>query len=197
MENTMSQINTEKYVKKMLEEGLGLDLTDPNLKDTPKRVAKMLHQELLHNIIEEFPGESFSKFPNTHNYSQIILMDHIHFTSMCSHHFLPFEGVAFFAYIPDGFLVGASKMARLIEHYGARPQLQENLCHEIMNRFVEVVRPKGAMLITRAIHGCMTSRGVKQYANAGMTTSVISGCFNDPTVREECMDLIKLSTVLR
>lgn len=193
----MDQKLTELYLTKVLTEGLGLDLTDPNLKDTPKRISKMFIQEMFHNTNEEFPEESFSKFPNEHCYDQIILMDHIHFTSMCSHHFLPFEGLGFFAYIPNDYLVGASKMARLIEHYGARPQLQENLCHEVLNRFVDVIQPKGAMLVLRALHGCMSSRGVKQYANAGMTTSAIHGCLIGQEGREEVMNLIQLSTMLR
>lgn len=193
----MNQKKIELGVEMMLKEGLGLDMTDPNLKDTPKRVGKMYATELLHNVNEEYPEEAFSKFPNSHNYSQIILMDNIHFVSTCSHHLLPFVGVGFFAYIADQYLAGASKMARLIEHYGARPQLQENLCHEVINRFVDVMKPKGAMIVLRAIHGCMSCRGVKQYANSGMTTSAIYGCFEDPACRAEAMGLIQLSATLR
>ena len=91
-------------------------------------------------------------------------------------------------------LVGASKPARIIAHYAARPQLQENLCHQVMNRFVEVIKPRGAMLVMRAIHGCMSCRGVKQYDNSGMTSSAIHGVFEKPEVRAEAMSLIHLST---
>lgn len=183
----------EEYMHKILSEGLGLNMLDPNLIDTPKRIAKMYCRELFHNVGEEFPESKFRSFPNEKNYSQIVMVDNIHFTSMCSHHFMPFTGKAWFLYIPDEKLVGVSKIPRIVEHYAARPQLQENLCHEIMNRFVEVIKPKGVMLVMRAIHGCMSCRGVRQYANSGMTSSAIYGVFNDAAVREEAMNLIQMS----
>lgn len=192
----MNQSLTELYIHKMLVEGLGLDLNDPNLVDTPKRMAKMYHTELFHNVGEEFPAESFSTFPNDENYSQIIMVDNVHFDSMCSHHFMPFTGKAWFLYIPGERLAGVSKLPRLIEHYSARPQLQENLCHQIMNRFVEVMQPIGAMLVMRAIHGCMSCRGVRQYNGTGMTSSAIYGTFKEEATRLEGMGLIQLSTHL-
>ncbi len=185
---------TRFYIEKMLTEGLGFDLTDPNLTDTPRRIAKMYTTELFHNVGEEFPEADFRKFPNDKKYDQIMMVDNIHFTSMCSHHFMPFTGKAWFLYIPNEFdLIGVSKIPRLVEHYAARPQLQENLCHEILNRFIDVMKPKGAMLVMRAIHGCMSCRGVKQYNNTGMTSSAIYGSFKQQETREEGMDLIRLS----
>jgi GTP cyclohydrolase I len=186
----------EMYIHKLLVEGLGLDLNDPNLIDTPKRIAKMYCQELFHNVGEEFPEEDFRSFPNNEKYSQIVMVDNINFTSMCSHHFMPFSGKAWFLYIPDKTLVGVSKLPRLVEHYAARPQLQENLCHQIMNRFVEVVKPLGAMLVMRAIHGCMSCRGVRQYNNTGMVSSSIYGTFTHDATRAEGMSLIQLSSHL-
>jgi GTP cyclohydrolase I len=192
----MKQDVVELNFHRLMDEGLGLDMKDPNLVDTPRRVAKMFAQELFHNVGEEFPEEDFRLFPNDKNYSQIIMVDNIHFVSTCSHHFVPFVGKAWFLYIPDQHLVGVSKLPRLVEHYSARPQLQEGLCHEVMNRFIDVVKPKGAMIVMRAIHGCMSNRGVRQYDNCGMTSSAISGAFNDPATREEAMNLIQLSTHL-
>jgi GTP cyclohydrolase I len=195
----MNQDVVEHYFKLLMEEGLKFDLTDPNMKDTPKRVAKMLCKELFHAVNKEFPEKDFSKFPNTEKYNQITMLDNIHFTSVCSHHFLPFSGKAWFLYIPGAFemkeseLIGASKPARLIAHYAARPQLQENLCHQVINRFVEVMKPAGVMLVSRCIHGCIACRGVKQYDNAGMTTSAIYGAFENPATRAEAMNLILLS----
>src|SRR5574337_83306 len=119
------------------------------------------------------------------------MIDNIHFTSVCSHHFLPFTGKAWFLYIPNEHdLIGASKMPRLVAHYAARPQLQENLCHEVLNRFVEVMQPKGAMLVMRAVHGCMSCRGVRQYNGTGMTSSAIYGSFTQESTRSEGMALI-------
>lgn len=190
----MNQELTRHYIQMMLSEGLGFDLTDPNLKDTPTRIAKMYCTELFHNTEREYPAEDFRMFPNEHKYDQIVMVDNIHFTSMCSHHFMPFSGKAWFLYIPGDNLVGVSKLPRLVEHYAARPQLQENLCHEVLNRFIEVVEPKGAMLVMRAVHGCMSCRGVLQYADCGMTSSALYGSFaNHQATREEAMALIALS----
>jgi GTP cyclohydrolase I len=186
----------EKYVadsfRQLLANGLGLDLTDPNLKDTPERVAKMLCRELLLNIDGEFDG--YTCFPNEDKYSQIVMIDNIHFVSMCSHHFLPFEGKAWILYIPNKLLPGASKAARVVEFYAQRPQLQERLCHQILNNFVDKVKPLGCMVYLRAIHQCMRCRGVKQYSGAGMSTSAINGVFDREAVaREEALDMIKMS----
>ena len=182
---------TKDYLEDVIEEGLGLNLNDPNYKDTPERITKMYHNEFFKNI--DTPFTDFALFPNSHTYDQIILSGPIHFTSMCSHHFLPFYGQAWLLYIPNDNLIGLSKIARLIEHYSARPQLQEHLCHEIINMFVYSVKPLGAMLVMKATHCCMSCRGANQ-PNTKMITSVVSGCFVEhPTTKEEGLELIKLS----
>jgi len=188
----------EKYVadrfRQILVNGLGLDMTDANLKDTPERVAKMLCRELLSNIDGEFDG--YTSFPNEDGYSQIVMIDNIHFVSMCSHHFLPFEGKAWILYIPDKLLPGASKAARVVEFYAQRPQLQERLGHQILNNFVEKMQPLGCMVYIRAIHQCMRCRGVKQYSGAGMSTSALKGVFDkEPVARNEALDMIKMSMI--
>ena len=180
----------ESLFRKLMEDGLGFDLSDPNLCDTPARVARMYCEEFFCNCCEEFAD--FKAFPNIHNYNQIIISDLISFVSVCSHHFLPFTGQGWVLYIPDDKLIGASKPARLIEHYAARPQLQENLCHEVLNSLVAGISPKGAMVVLRAIHGCMKCRGVRQM-KSGMGTSAVEGAFKQPDVKAEGMDLIKLS----
>ena len=180
----------ESLFRKLMEDGLGFDLSDPNLYDTPARVARMYCEEFFRNCKEEFTD--FKAFPNTHEYNQIIISDLISFVSVCSHHFLPFSGQGWILYIPDDKLIGASKPARLIEHYAARPQLQENLCHEVLNSFVSGVRPQGVMVVLRAIHGCMKCRGVRQ-EKSGMGTSAVQGAFKKADVKAEGMDLIKLS----
>lgn len=191
---TMDINAVEHYFAMLMQVGLGFDMNDPNLIDTPSRIARMYCEELFKNVDKEYPEEDFRKFPNTKKYNQVTMIDNIHFTSVCSHHFLPFVGKAWFLYIPNEYdLIGASKMPRIIEHYAARPQLQENLCHEVIERFVEVMQPKAAMLVMRAIHGCMACRGVNQYNNTGMTSSAIYGGFNDATTRSEAMSLIQLS----
>ncbi len=182
-------------MEKFLAEGLGLDLTDPNLAETPARVSKMFCRELLNGIDKEYEG--FTSFPNEHNYDQIIISDNIHFSSICSHHLNPFIGKAWVLYMPDLRLIGLSKMARMVEHYAARPQLQENLCHNVMNCLVSATEPKGAMVLMRATHSCMTCRGVKQYAGAGMITSAVYGSFLEGSVKLEALELIKFSILDR
>lgn len=189
----MRKDKVEFFFRKLMEEGLGLDLTDANLVDTPARVARMYCDELLCNIDKEFI-DSTTVLPNEKGYDQIILLDRIFFVSMCSHHFLPFLGHAWILYVPDKFLVGASKPSRLLSHYAARPQLQEHLCHEVIEVFDREVEPKGSMVAIRAVHGCMKCRGVKQYSGSGMMSSAVSGIFlDDPFMEVKGLEMIKIS----
>lgn len=186
----------EKIVKDAfvvaLRDGLGFDLNDPNLVDTPERMARMYCHEFFRNVHKDF--DDFKAFPNKHKYNQIIMSDCIHFVSVCSHHFLPFSGKAWILYIPGDKLVGASKMSRLVEHYSRRPQLQENLCHEILNRFDQALSPEGVMVVMRAEHGCMMYRGAYQYGGASFVTSAVSGSFSsDPYLEQKGFDLIRIS----
>ena len=115
------------------------------------------------------------------------------FVSMCSHHFLPFTGLCWVAYLPDKHLIGASKPARLVNHYASRPQLQERLAQDVLDNFVEHVKPKGAMVLMRAVHGCMKCRGVRQQ-HGGMMDSALYGMFkSDQAARTEVLDLVKIS----
>lgn len=190
----------------LMDIGLGLDMSDPNLKDTPDRVARMFCREFFKNVGVEYTD--WKAFPNSKNYSEIVLFDLITFTSYCSHHFLPFTGLAWFMYIPKplvipsaahklgGLLVGASKPARAVEHYAQRPQLQEDLGHDVITSFNKAVNPLGSMLVMRAKHGCIQCRGVKQ-TRSGLTTSIVTGCFlEDPTIKNEGLDLIKISLLM-
>lgn len=181
----------EKYVSLMLTEGLGFDLSDPNLTDTPKRIAKMYCNEFFAKCDCEF--DSFRAFPNEKGYDQIILLDTVFFVSTCAHHFLPFTGHAWLAYLPGDKLVGASKPARLINHYAARPQLQETLCHDALGCFVKHMQPRGASVVIRGSHGCMKCRGAKQ-PNSGMVTAAHYGeMLTSSTAKSEVFELIKLS----
>ena len=172
-----------------LQEVLGLDLTDANLNGTPDRIARMWANEFCKNIDREF--EDYSSFPNTYNYDSIIVSDTIEFVSMCSHHFLPFYGKGWVAYMPNERLVGLSKMSRAIQHYAARPQLQENLCHQVLNNFNTYVKPKGCMVILKAVHGCIACRGAMQ-PNQKMITSAVSGVAKELSFKSEVFSLINL-----
>ncbi len=201
----MDQSLVESRMKEILEKGLGLDMTDPNLIDTPARIAKMYCKELFSGLTE--PPPKITTFPNTDSYDEIIMMDNIPFVSTCSHHFLPFQGLAWFAYIPakyslysayeGGELSGASKIARIIHYFASRPQLQERLTQQIVDHFVGIVRPLGVMLVMRAVHGCMACRGVKTGNYAGLMTSKVYGSFKEnSSSRNEALQMIQMSIKL-
>jgi len=186
----MKESVVEACLGQMITAGLGFSLEDPNLIDTPKRMAKMYCQEFFTNVGKEFTD--FKSFPNEEGYTEIIVFPPISFISTYSHHFLPFFGTAWLAYIPNDKLIGASKPARLVQHYAARPQLQENLCNQVIDAFENAMRPEGCMVVMEAVHMCMISRGVKQPNNGGMITSSIRGNFFKDSVKQEALKLMGL-----
>ena len=189
----MNEAIVRECLIRMLSEGLGLDLSDPNLKDTPDRIARTYCREFFAGLNPDNVPK-ITVFPNNDNYNEIIMLDNIPFVSMCSHHFLPFQGLAWFLYIPGDLLIGASKISRIITYFAARPQLQERLTPQIMNFFIRNIAPRGAMLVMRAIHNCMSCRGIKQGLDGGMTTSSVYGSFaENENTRNEGLELIKLS----
>jgi GTP cyclohydrolase I len=169
-------------------EALGLDLTDPNLTDTPMRVARS-YGELFAGLRPDAEPE-LRTFPNTDGYSQIVAVTGIPFYSLCAHHFLPFSGVAHVAYLPKGRVVGLSKLARVVEYYARRPQIQERLTEQVIGLLDRKLRPAGAMAVIEAKHFCMEMRGVSK-PGAMTTTSAFRGAFGDPATRQEFLDLLK------
>jgi len=166
---------------------LGLDMADPNLVETPERVAKM-YLELFAGLSEGAePRVTF--FPNEEGYTSMVMEKDIPFYSLCSHHFVPFYGHAHVAYIPNESIVGLSKMARIVEFYARRPQLQERLTEQIASFMAEKLDPQGVMVVIEARHLCVEMRGVKK-PGALTVTSAIRGIFNTKPVREEFLDLL-------
>lgn len=186
----MNFAKVEEHFRNLLKEGLEFDLNDSNLMDTPNRIARMYCTEFFVNVGKEFTD--FKSFPNTYKYDQIIMSDRISFVSICAHHFLPFTGFAWILYIPAERLIGASKMARLVNHYSKRPQIQENLCHEILDRFDTAVNPQGCMVFMKGIHDCMRCRGALQ-SNSGMITSAVKGVFAEASLEAKGLEMIKIS----
>ena len=189
----MSQEKVEKLFGEILCE-MGVDWRlNPHLADTPKRMAKMFCTEILAK--QEEPN--ITTFKNE-GFDEIILLDNIPFTSVCSHHMVFFSGLAYFSYIPNELLAGASKIARVIQYLSKKPQVQESLSVEIMDAIYKAVAPKGAMLVMRAVHSCMSCRGANTGLEAGMITSVTRGCFRDNlATRQEALELIKLSVAVK
>ncbi len=153
---------------KLLLEGMGEDVNREGLKETPTRVARM-YEELLSGMggsAKEHLSKTFEASD-----SQIVLERDITFYSICEHHLMPFFGKIHIAYIPDGQVVGISKLARTVEVYAARLQIQERLTAEIADAIMENLRPKGVMVLVSAEHMCMTMRGVKKPGSQTVTAA--------------------------
>ena len=169
------------HVRGILTE-LGLDLADPNLAETDRRVARM-YGELFHGL-QEGAEPAITVFPNEERYSAMVMEKRIPFYSMCAHHLVPFYGHAHLAYIPNDSILGLSKFARILEFYAKRPQLQERLTEQVADYLWSTLEPLGAMVVIEARHLCVEMRGVKK-PGALTVTSAIRGCFDDRTVRAE------------
>lgn len=179
MENAiMEKESTKVFLIKTIFDKLGLDSNHPHLKNTPERMKKMMEEELFSSVGKELPQENTTTF-ESEGYDEIIMLDNIPFTSICAHHCLPFSGLVFLLYVPRYSIIGASKPARIIDFHCKKPQIQEKLGIDIMDDFISIVRPQGAMLVMRATHSCMSCRGVKTGSNAGMTTCITRGTFRD------------------
>ncbi|MBA7551863.1 GTP cyclohydrolase 1 [subsurface metagenome] len=164
---------------------------DPNregLKETPKRMIKSWKE--LFSGYKENPKELIKTFKEGTCNEMVILKD-IDFFSMCEHHFLPFFGKIFLGYVPNGRVVGVSKLVRLIEVYSRRLQIQEKMTTEIADTLMDGLKPLGVMVVCKAQHLCMISRGVKKQ-NVIMVTSAVRGVFDkEIETRNEFMELIK------
>ena len=156
---------------------------DLHTEDTPRRVVKA-YEELLSGVGKDAAMALNTHF-DEHHYNQMITVANIEFVSMCSHHLLPFHGVAHFAYIPDGKVVGLSKIPRMIDILAHRPQVQERLTQQIVDTFQSVVGPLGCGVMLEAWHACMGIRGVRK-PEAMMRTTALTGLFlTKPEVKEE------------
>ncbi len=175
------------HVRGILAE-LGLDLTDPNLRETDRRVAR-LYAEMFSGL-REGSRPQVTCFPNDEGYRAMVMEKEIPFYSMCAHHLVPFYGHAHMAYIPNDRILGLSKFARILEFYGKRPQLQERLTEQVVGFLEQELRPQGAMVVIEARHLCVEMRGVKK-PGAVTVTSAIRGTFYKKEVREEFLDLLR------
>ncbi|MEE3233792.1 MAG: GTP cyclohydrolase I FolE [Candidatus Latescibacterota bacterium] len=167
---------------------LGLDLDDPHLQGTPARVGRM-YLEIFRGLVDQAEPE-ITCFPNDEKYSNMVVVRNIEFFSVCSHHMIPFFGCAHIAYIPSEKIIGLSKIARIVEFYARRPQLQERLTEQVVDFIDEKLHPTGAMAVLEARHLCMEMRGVEK-TGAETTTSALRGCFEEPRVRDEFFELIR------
>lgn len=160
---------------RLILEGIGEDINREGLLETPDRIARM-YEELAAGYTDDAAAHLKKRFHVDSN--DIVMEKDIHFYSFCEHHMLPFYGTATIAYIPDGEVVGLSKIARTLEVYAKRFQLQERLTAQIADAFMEELNPKGVMVRIEAEHMCMTMRGIKK-PGAKTVTIVTRGAFDE------------------
>jgi GTP cyclohydrolase IA len=179
----------EPHVRAILEE-LGEDPNRDGLERTPDRVARSFR--FLTKGYEEEPVKILNNALFDVTYDEMVVVKDIDFFSLCEHHMLPFYGRVHVAYIPNGKVVGLSKIPRLVEMFARRLQVQERLTMQIAETIEKVLAPKGVGVVTEAIHLCMMMRGVQQQ-NAFALTSSLKGLFQaDPKTRSEFMELIRV-----
>jgi len=158
------------------------------LLDTPRRIADM-YEEIFAGLRTD--PYKFLEVTFDEAYSEMVVLKDIPFYSMCEHHFAPFHGVAHVAYIPQGRVVGLSKLARVVDTFARRPQVQERLTAQVVDTIMEGLQPKGAAVVIQAEHLCLTMRGIKK-AGAKMVTSAVRGIFKDnPATRAEFQSILR------
>ena len=160
------------------------------LRETPGRVARM-YEELFSGLNSD-PGQHLET-AFTEAYDELVVLRDIPFNSMCEHHLMPFEGVAHVAYLPNGQVVGISKLARVVDDFARRPQVQERLTSQIADLLMQRVRAKGVAVVMRATHTCMTCRGIKKAGSMMITSAVRGTCKSDARTRGEVISLLHCS----
>jgi GTP cyclohydrolase I len=186
----MSGIDTtriEKAVREIIE-ALGEDPDREGLVDTPQRVASF-YAEVFEGLHRD-PGEVVDAFFGDEHYQEIVMVREIPFYSMCEHHFVPFHGQAHVAYIPKGRVTGLSKLARLVDGFARRPQMQERLTAQVADALTERLEPLGVMVVVEAEHLCMSMRGVRKPGATTVTSAVRGIMESHPATRAEAMSLL-------
>ena len=166
---------------------IGDDPEREGLLETPRRIAEM-YTEIFSGMHTD-PAE-YLKVGFEVAHDEMVLLRNIPFYSMCEHHFLPFHGEAHVGYVPDGRVVGISKLARVVEGFARRPQIQEQLTSQIANAIMDALQPDGVAVVIEAEHLCMTMRGVKK-PGSRMVTSAMRGRFKESALtRAEFLSLV-------
>lgn len=166
---------------------LGEDVEREGLQKTPERVAKAM--QYLTTGYQQDARDILNSAKFTESYSEMVIVKDIELYSLCEHHMLPFFGKAHIAYIPNGYITGLSKLARVVDVYARRLQVQERMTHQILDAIQDTLQPLGVAVVIEAQHLCMMMRGV-QKQNSVTTTSAFSGQFEDGRTRSEFMRLL-------
>jgi GTP cyclohydrolase I len=167
---------------------IGEDPERDGLAGTPERVARM-YAEIFEGIHRD-PADEVDAFFGDEHYQEIVMVRDIPFQTFCEHHMLPFLGKAHVAYIPKGRVTGLSKLARLLEGYARRLQMQERLTSQVADALMDRLDPLGVLVVLEAEHLCMTMRGVKKPGSVTVTSAVRGSMANNPATRAEALALI-------
>ncbi len=175
------------HIYRVLTDLVGDQADSEGLKRTPERVAKSL--EFLTKGYHQDPRDVLGNALFTEEYSEMIIVRDIDFFSLCEHHMLPFFGRAHVAYVPKHHIVGISKIARMVECYARRLQVQERMTQQVASTLFDLLEPQGVGVVCRAEHMCMRMRGVEK-PNSTVVTSTLLGVFQQRDTRQEFMNLI-------
>ena len=167
---------------------LGLDINDDSLKGTPGRVAKMFVKEIFSGLNPENKPR-ITLFSNKYRYNQMLIEKDITLFSYCEHHFVPIIGKVHLAYIPNGKVIGLSKLNRLVQYYSKRPQVQERLTNQIAEGLKEALNTEDVAVLIDATHLCVSSRGIKDVTSSTVTAEY-SGKFLEEGVKNEFLKYI-------
>jgi GTP cyclohydrolase I len=183
---TVDLFRARRAVEELLR-ALGQDLDRDELRRTPERVARAFEE-----MLSPLPFD-VTTFPNSEGYDELVLVRDISFSSLCEHHLLPFTGVAHVAYLPGQHIVGLSKLARVVDRYSRRLQVQERLTMQIADWLTDQLGPRGVGVVVEAEHLCMRVRGARA-AGSTTTTSALRGRLrDDPRSRAEFLSLVRRS----
>lgn len=185
--DTTNLVELEDHYRKIISL-LGEDVNREGLIKTPERVSKAMLTLVRGYQMDPQAVLASAKFKE--DYRQMVIVKDIDFFSLCEHHILPFYGKAHVAYIPNGYITGLSKIARVVDIFAHRLQVQERMTTQIKNCIQETLNPLGVMVVIEARHMCMQMRGVEKQ-NSVTTTSDFTGAFNQAKTREEFMNLIR------
>lgn len=178
----------EEAVRRILI-AIGEDPEREGLRETPQRVARM-YAEIFDGVGRD-PGDVVDAFFGDEHYQEIVMVREIPFYSSCEHHLVPFHGKAHIAYIPQGRVTGLSKLARLIEGFARRPQMQERLTAQVADALMDRLDPLGVMVVIEAEHLCMSMRGVRKPGSITVTSAVRGTLATNPSTRAEAIALMR------
>ncbi len=167
---------------------MNLEISDELFNEEEITNTPVRYQGFL-NEWESNKNFKFTTFPNP-GYDQLIVLKCIDFSSLCSHHVLPFHGVAHIGYLPGNLICGISKLARVVDCFASRPQIQEKMTNEIADYIEQNLHPKGCMVVVEASHDCMRIRGVKKQSSCMVTSAVRGDFLTDSSLKDEFMRLV-------